>query len=942
MIKHLTIKTKMYLMFAGLAVVVLSLALLINILYQQQVSKEQLVKEIDGMARLIANRSTASLVFEDTRIAADNLDALGVIDSIKSACIFVEGRVFARFSRDGKAHDCPRLPLSAGAHFGSGSFAYSYDIRLDGEKIGVLHINASLSSAGEAVTDYLLVAALTFVSVSVVGLWMSHRLQRLVTKPITELAITARRISTTRDYSLRAKRMTNDEIADLVDAFNSMLKTLSERNARLESSEARYRELVEGLPGISYTGSLDHDRILYVSPQIEEILGYPATSWIDNAQLYTDSIHPDDRGRVLRDLADSNRGNLTFHGEYRLRHRGGHYIWVEHEARIVGDGNESDRLRRGTLNDVSVRKEHEAVLRQAAAVFSNTREGVIITDTHTRIVDVNEAYTEITGLPKELLLGRVAEVIPQVGSRAELHLEMRESLRDNGSWRGEILDHKANGDTYPAWLSISEVRDDRSALVNYVGVIRDISDIKKTQAQLDYLAHHDPLTGLPNRLMINDRLNHTLRMYRRCLEQQDRTCLAVLFLDLDEFKTINDSLGHAVGDSLLKEVSQRLQQQLRPQDTIARIGGDEFVVVIDEIDEEEYIAYLASRLINGLSLPFHIEGHEIYAVVSIGISRYPFDGRNENDLMKNADAAMYLSKSVGGNTYQFYSEKLTEAAHVAVEMTTSLRRALDEKQFELFFQPKVSLGSKRGSCGETVGLEALIRWKHPERGYISPDDFIPLTEKNGLIIPIGEWVFRESCRQARIWADQHVQFGRIAVNVSGKQLTHPDIVAMFDLIVKETGVAPELIEIEVTESSLMEPSDYMIELLSQLKSRGFSLAIDDFGTGYSSMAYLKRLPVDTLKIDRAFVRDLSSDANDKAICTAILALGQALKLTIVAEGVETEQQERFLQDAGCDVAQGYLYARPSPAEECRPGDRLRPGQVIELTGKQPQPLAFQG
>ena len=548
----------------------------------------------------------------------------------------------------------------------------------------------------------------------------------------------------------------------------------------------------------------------------------------------------------------------------------------------------------------------EAALRQSATVFENASEGVVITDVEAKIIAVNKAFTEITGYAEQEVLGKNPRVLKSGGHDREFYQTMWSSLMQGGQWRGEISGRRKNGEVFPKWQTISAVREHSGKLTHYVSVFSDISLIKETEEQLHHLAHHDPLTGLPNRLLLNARLEHSVQLAHR-----EGTNVAVLFLDLDHFKKVNDSLGHLVGDQLLQHVAKRLLESLREEDTVARLGGDELAIVLGSLHGgTRHAATAAQEVLDKLSEPFELEGRDVFVSASIGISLYPQDGRDVPALLKNADTAMYMAKGGGRNAYHFYSEDLTIKACESLSLETDLYRALEREELLLHFQPQVSLQS-----GCIVGVEALVRWQHPEIGLLPPGKFIPLAEANGLIEAMGIWILRTACAQAKAWQNDGLTPFRIAVNLSERQLRNTDIAHEVRDILEETGLDPCYLELELTESSVMKNAQQALKALNLLREIGVNIAIDDFGTGYSSLSYLKLFPVDRLKIDRSFVRDIPHDANDVAIASAIVTLGHSLNLSVVAEGIETQAQRELLTSIGCDEMQGFLYSAPRTASE---------------------------
>ena len=543
-------------------------------------------------------------------------------------------------------------------------------------------------------------------------------------------------------------------------------------------------------------------------------------------------------------------------------------------------------------------------LNQAAIVFDSTSEGIIITDARGRIESVNSAFSDITGYREDELIGKNPSLLQSGQHDESFYQEMWQSIEKTGQWRGEIQNRRKNGEIYTELLSINSFKDDHNVVIQYVGVITDISSIKQTEHKLEYLAHHDPLTDLPNRLLCNARLEHELQVAQRHGE-----LVAVMFLDLDLFKNINDSLGHALGDKLLKKVAVRIKQAIRNEDTVSRLGGDEFVLIIGSLKSKLDATQFSKNILELFTEPFVIDEHEVFAGASIGISVFPIDGRDAETLLKNSDAAMYRAKSEGRNNYQFYTPDLTSNACERLSMETYLRHALENNELILHYQPQYSLKS-----GQILAVEALLRWQHPEHGLIYPDKFISVAEETGLIVPIGEWVLETACSQLAKWKNSDCMPLRMAVNLSARQFWNPGLAKAVQEILKNTGVQPSELDLELTESIIMHDTRITDDALNTFHDMGVELSIDDFGTGYSSLSYLKRFPIDRLKIDRSFVRDITTDKNDADMIKSIIALGHCMGLKVLAEGVETEEQLNYLKEHGCDEVQGYYYSRPVTAE----------------------------
>ena len=547
----------------------------------------------------------------------------------------------------------------------------------------------------------------------------------------------------------------------------------------------------------------------------------------------------------------------------------------------------------------------EAELRLYATVFTNASEGMLITDAHSRIIASNPAFSRITGYSPAEVVGRSPVLLNSGRQDSGFYRRMWSTLASRGKWQGELWNRRRDGSIYPEWLSITAVPGEGEATCNYIGIFSDITERKEAEARILHLAHHDPLTNLPNRALLNDRLSQSLLQARR-----DGRGAAVLLLDLDRFKTINDTLGHERGDSLLLEICARCRRVLRDTDTLARLSGDEFVIVLPDAATADLAADTARRILDAIALPCRLGEHELSITASIGIALFPRDGGDESTLLRNADAAMHRAKEAGRNAFEFYTEDMNTSSLGRLLLEHQLRGAAERGELLLHYQPKVSAAD-----GHLGGFEALLRWQHPELGMVSPGQFIPLAEESGLIVPIGQWVLEEACRQQRAWLDAGFEVPPLAVNLSAHQLAQPDIVATVTAAIGRHHLAPGLIELELTETMLMRDVDRTIRTLVRLREMGVRLSIDDFGTGYSSLNYLRQFPVNALKIDRSFVGDIGSDGAEGKIAAAIVGMAHSLGLEAVAEGVETETQRAFLQMHGCHQLQGYLIARPAPARE---------------------------
>ncbi len=693
-------------------------------------------------------------------------------------------------------------------------------------------------------------------------------------------------------WLVEANRRLREEIRDGKRAQHS----LRESEERLAHAQA-----------LANLGNWEEDLISGKATWSDEtyrILGYTLQSIHASRKFFLECTHPEDL-ELVRDIRRQARpGDPPFEREFRIVRPNGEVRHVRSRGELVFEGNRIVRLF-GTVQDITERMTARTKLRQATTVFDNTEQGIIITDAAGDIVAVNPAFQRISGYSSAEVMGKNPRMLQSGRQDSKFYQVLWRALAQKGHWQGEIWNRDKTGRVHPVWENISVVRDENGRITNYVSVFTDISKIKKSEERLKYLAHHDPLTGIPNRLLFDARLEAALQQARRRKRR-----VGLLFLDLDRFKLINDTMGHTFGDNLLQTVAARLRNCVRAEDTVARLGGDEFSVLLTEISHVEDAALLAKKTIDAIARPIHIEGREVFTSTSVGISVYPDDADNSEDLRKAADAALYLAKENGRHNYQFYTSELTTRANDLLSMEQELHKAMDRGEFVLHYQPQVQI-----STGRIVGVEALLRWMHPQLGRVLPDEFLAVAEDIGLSDELGEWVLRTACAQASGWQQAGLPKIRIGVNLAGRSLVHDSRIAeRVERALAMAGLAASQLELEITEK-VLQTAERSIERLNELKSLGTLLAIDDFGTGYSCLSSLTRLPIDTLKIDRSFIRNIPNDPNDAAIAAAIVAMGHSLGLKVVAEGVCTAEQLAFLRAHGCHEIQGYFYCEPVPAEE---------------------------
>jgi diguanylate cyclase (GGDEF)-like protein/PAS domain S-box-containing protein len=787
-------------------------------------------------------------------------------------------------------------------------YSQAYDYKV-GELRGVLSIRLPAKALMDQVLTYmrqnLLLHLASLLAAFLIGALLLHV---LVLRRLGRLRAVSAQLGT--GQPVRAEIGGKDEVAALAGTFNAMADAIDAQHRSLREQETQTRLLLEctaeAIVGVDREG-----RCTFVNPAFLALLGFTSAGQVIGRALHElihhhradGSPHSAEDCSILRACRDNQPQHRDDEVFWR---QNGEAVAVEFWSRpIERDGQGIGAV--VSFIDIGERRQSEQRLRQAAAVYENTLEGVMITDAEARIIAVNPAFSAISGYSEAEALGKSPSILKSGRHDSEFFAAMWQTILATGSWEGEIWNRHKNGQIVPTWLSISSVRDARGEVVNYVSVFSDISRIKQTEAKLEEMAHYDLLTGLPNRLLFQSRLTHALDVAKRW-----QSHVAVLFFDLDRFKTINDSLGHPIGDELLSAVAHRLFGRLREEDTLARLGGDEFVILLEHIIDPSEAEIVAKDVLRLLADPFQLSsGHEVFISASIGISLYPEDGDDATQLVKNADAAMYEAKEAGRNGYRFYTRMLSRDASDRLLLENHLRRAIERDELVLHYQPQLAIADQR-----VIGVEALVRWQHPDSGLISPDRFIPIAEECGLIVPLGEWVLREACRQARRWQSMGVPPLIMAVNVSTRQFRQRDLAERVQIILEETGLAPDLLELEITESVMMEEGGRTRDVLQVLKSMGIKVAMDDFGTGYSSLSSLKHFAIDKLKIDRSFIHELEADSSDREITATIIAMARSLKLEVLAEGVENQAQLAFLRLHGCHAFQGYLYSRPLTADEC--------------------------
>lgn len=763
------------LLTTGLTLFITNLAF---ISLEYYLSRQDVDKKLTILGEVISNRASAALTFSDFSMLQTNLNTLNADSSVVRGCIYADNQELAAAytARQENTPGCP--PRLHELHGSEGlNFHQFFPVMLGEAPIGTLYIEASHLDLLQRLGQFLFFSLLILLAAVMLAFLLASRLQNVVTRPIQELGNTLRHIMLKKDYSIRANKQSHDELGDLVDLFNTLLRTVEDENASLKTSEERFRKLT----ALSPVGIFQIDakqRLQYVN------------------QRWRDIHHVPDETPSLHD-------------------------WF---ARIHPDD----------------------------------------------LTEAQQAWNKLTC------------------EQESIALEIRLSRKNHE----------------PTWIQVlaSTLHDRHGELLGYLGAISDISELKAAQLQMENLAFYDPLTGLANRRLFRNRLEKAVKT-----AQRHQSSMALLFLDMDQFKRVNDTLGHDAGDLMLKEVAHRLTAAVRENDTVSRIGGDEFTILLTDVHHNNDVLVVAEKLLRMLAKPIRIKGQDIVTTVSIGITLTPDDSTDANTLMKNADLAMYRAKELGRNNFQFFSEDMNRSIMEHLALEKEISEALIREQFSLVFQPKISLFDFH-----ITGVETLLRWNHPEKGFIPPDRFIPVAEETGQILEIGSWVLEQSCRQISSLIRSKVlpPTTKVAVNLSARQFNDPNLLNRIRSVIEISKIPPQCLELELTESTLMDDVESAIVTMQEIKKIGISIAIDDFGTGYSSLAYIKRFPIDVLKVDRSFVMDIPGDQNDMAITAAVIAMAHKLSMTVVAEGVETEEQLHFLRRNNCDEGQGYLFSRP--------------------------------
>lgn len=798
------------------------------------------------------------------------------------------------------------------------------DVRFQDEVLAQLSLSINLSAYLEVERDRLRMLELILLAIALGSVLLVAWLQRqLVLKPIERISGTARQIAKGDFYSPIPDHPPRSGLSDFFHAFRVMRDSIAEKHEEL-SLQITERENAERRLNDSQRVALlgcwewhAGENRFWCSESMYPIMHFQERTQADYNGFFA-NIHPADVGSVKASFDHIAEEGGSFDVEFRVNTASGLKF-----VHMIGQYDPKSGRSFGTCQDVTERKDIESSLRKLSSAITYSGSSVMITDIIGTIEYVNPKYTEATGYQLSELLGQQPEILSRQWMSSNKYEVLWQSILAGKNWRGELQSLRRDGTMFWSLVSISPIKNEFGELTHFVIVLEDVSELKQAHAKMEKLALYDELTGLANRRLFYSKLGQLLDKMDEPVQKAKGNTGAVMLLDLDYFKTINDTRGHHVGDELLKAVARRLRHALHEEDVAARLGGDEFALLISPVESEEQVLSIAERILMAVSRPFNLDDAELQVTTSLGIALVPKDGTEPDSLLKHADLAMYQAKEMGRNQCRFFTESLHEQLQTYMRFTREMPIALDNGEFLLNYQPQVDL-----KTGEIIGAEALIRWQHPELGVVPPPAFISVAEETGFIIPLGRWVVAAACKALRELKAAGQGQMRISVNLSARQFRDPDLIGMISQVLADEGVSPELLEIEITETLLMHDVKQAIATLEQLQALGITVAIDDFGIGYSSFSYLKTLPINVLKVDRDFIKDIPDHLDDMEITAAIISMAHRLNLQVVAEGIETEVQRVFLEEHHCDYGQGYLFSRPLPLEQFK---ALLPASVESVT-----------
>ncbi|WP_019026208.1 EAL domain-containing protein [Colwellia piezophila] len=870
--------------------------------------RQQLKDNLNTIAQVTANNSVGAIAFEDTDLAITVLASLDMFPGIEYAALYTkQDKIFQDKSYDSLNFNSLVNTKVKTAYFNNGFIEVITPISYNNEAIGYLFLVSNTNAQSERWLYQLAISLVILVICCSVALYLASRLPRSITSAINNIIGCFSVIAQSRDYSQQVSFTQIKEIDTLVSSFNTMLAELAMQDKELNRSEERLTLALAASEEGMWDWSLT-DRSVFYDARVCQITGYNQEDLGGKMSRWKALIHKDDYAAVKASwMSHYKNKSEMLKSEYRIRAKTGEWRWVKVLGKTVEWSSHGRPLRiTGTITDCTESRKSEEERALLTTVFKNAQESVAILDNDLTIRSANRAFTGLVKKPIEQIINISLSSLFHAHHNVDFFIDINQQLQLSEHWDGELRFTNDQGELVTTWLEITPVNYNKlKEGKTYIATFSDVLQRKRVEDELRYLANYDTLTGLPNRRLLAERFNHSLALSKRY-----GFTFAIMFLDLDGFKKINDTLGHTVGDKLLMEVAKRLKTCIRESDTVARMGGDEFVILIEDVDNKRVISKVADKIIDAFQQKFHIIEQDIKATTSIGVAIYPDDGQDMDILFKNSDIAMYEAKKKGRNNFKFYNTAMNDKVAERMRIESYLDTAIENNELRLFYQPKLSLKTL-----EVVGVEALIRWQHPVLGFVSPVDFINIAEDSGHILAIGEWVIRRACEDLLKWQGSLLQDIDIAVNVSAKQFEQIDLAKLLKSILSEKMIPANKLEIELTESLLMATGPQAIHTLKKLKELGVKLSIDDFGTGYSSLQYLSCFPVDYLKIDRSFLMDIENNQKNETIVRAIIAMAKGLGLKVIAEGIEQETQLVMLQSLGCDLGQGFYFSKPLPHDQ---------------------------
>ena len=886
------------------SIIILLLTFAGFVVYDKTTHRTNYINEINAISLAVSNNSGIALAEDNHQMAITVLESLKYHPEIRFARLSDnDNNEIATYVNNWNINSLSDNKQPA-VIINNDAIEIFKDITVNNFIIGYLHVAADTEELQSRQFEFIYIGGALLLLAIIISAVMSSNIVKSVTRPLYQLVTFSRQITRDKDYNQRAPASKVREIDTLVNSINGMLGAISGAQNALRESEERLSLALKGAGEGLWDLNLDTQE-LFLDKHSTAVLAMGNKDVLLSMRQLVEKIHPDDRTR-FSEYSRSFIANNQRHFNIEFRASADtDWVWLKLTGEISRwDDNQVPQRLTGTLLDITKQREIQAQIALYASVFDNTNDAIAILDAHYNVVAINMAFTDITQYSIHEMKGKPLPVLSQLMNRDDLEIQ----LNTSGHWQGEVSDYRKDGFQYVLELALNAVRPSDEQGLNYiVAVFSDITQRKKTQDELFYMANYDPLTKLANRAMFHNSFSNAITNARR----HEQT-LAILFIDLDKFKLVNDTLGHDAGDELLLQSAQRLQSHVRQTDIVSRLSGDEFTIILNNITDVSQVQTIATKIQQDFQRDFTLNDQLANIGTSIGIAIYPGDGTDADSLLKNADTAMYYAKTNGRNNFHFFSRSMNEQAERRNLVELELREAIKRKEIEVLYQPKVIASNEI-----IYGFEALVRWHHPTMGLVSPDEFIPVAEEVGIIRDLGRYIFRIATTQLIHWHSLGYDNVHMAINVSAREFQLSDYPLELARLMDEIDIKPHFIELELTESIVMDDPEKMTLMLDVIKNLGFSLSIDDFGTGYSSLSYLQRLPVDVLKVDQSFVREIEHNPNSKAIAKAIISMAHSLNLRVVAEGVETKAQLEFFKDNNCELIQGYYFSKPLSKDEAR-------------------------